>query len=66
LATSSATGSTSPPEYVGVASGHKLLAVEFYHAGFDHYFVAATASDISDLDNGVRPGWAYRAVRSLG
>jgi len=47
------------PEYIGVAApAHKLLAVEFYHAGFDHYFVAATASDISDLDNGVHPGWA--------
>jgi hypothetical protein len=47
------------PEYIGVAApAHKLLAVEFYHAGFDHYFVAATTSDISDLDNGVHPGWA--------
>ncbi len=46
------------PEYIGVAAPpDKVLAVEFYHAGYDHYFVAATASDISDLDSGVHPGW---------
>ncbi len=46
------------PEYFGVAApAHKVPAVEFYHPGYDHYFVAATASDISDLDSGVHPGW---------
>jgi hypothetical protein len=37
---------------------NKLLAVEFYHAGYDHYFVAASAQDIIDLDTGVHPGWS--------
>ena len=47
------------PEYIGVsAAAEREIAVEFYHAGYDHFFVAATASDISDLDTGVHPGWA--------
>jgi|KBSMisStandDraft_5_1062788.scaffolds.fasta_scaffold01919_7 hypothetical protein len=46
------------PEYIGVtAPAEKELAVEFYHAGYDHYFVAATASDINDLDSGFHAGW---------
>ena len=47
------------PEYIGIPSPPKTeTAVEFYHAGFDHYFVAATAQDIFDLDTGVHSGWA--------
>jgi hypothetical protein len=47
------------PEHIGGApSPSKLTSVEFYHAGFDHYFVAASAQDIIDLDTGVHPGWA--------
>ena len=46
------------PEYIGVVvPPNKLAAVEFYHAGYDHYFVAASAQDIIDLDTGVHPGW---------
>jgi hypothetical protein len=47
------------PEYLGVPSPPpKVTAVEFYHLGYDHYFVAASAQDIADLDNGVHPGWS--------
>ena len=46
------------PEYFGVTPANKLLSVEFYHAGYDHYFVAASAQDVIDLDTGVHPGWA--------
>jgi hypothetical protein len=47
------------PEYFGVPlPPNKLLAVEFYHAGYDHYFVAASAQDIIDLDTGVHAGWS--------
>ena len=46
------------PEYIGVAPPpNKVEAVEFYHGGMDHYFVAATAQDIRDLDTGVHSGW---------
>ena len=34
------------------------LAVEFYHAGLDHYFVSSLAPDIDSLDSGRAVGWA--------
>ncbi len=43
------------PEYLGVS---RLSAVEFYHAGMDHYFITASAQEIHDLDTHVRPGWS--------
>lgn len=33
------------------------IVVEFYNAAPDHYFLTADAQEISDLDNGVHPGW---------
>ncbi len=46
------------PEYIGVPPApNQLGSIEFYHAGFDHYFVAASAQDIIDLDTGVQQGW---------
>jgi hypothetical protein len=46
------------PEYIGVAPPPNIVgSIEFYHQGFDHYFVAATAQDIIDLDTGAQPGW---------
>ena len=38
--------------------GDIVQAVEYYHAGLDHYFVTASASEIGALDNGVFKGWA--------
>ncbi len=35
-----------------------LDAIEYYHAGLDHFFVTASASEITALDNGVFKGWA--------
>ncbi|MCC6869353.1 MAG: hypothetical protein IT522_11090 [Burkholderiales bacterium] len=32
--------------------------VEFYHQGFDHYFVSSLAADIAALDSGTLKGWA--------
>jgi hypothetical protein len=32
--------------------------IEYYHAGFDHYFVTAIADEIQKLDNGTFVGWA--------
>ncbi|MFO1303105.1 MAG: choice-of-anchor D domain-containing protein [Burkholderiales bacterium] len=34
------------------------IAVEYYHAAFDHYFVTAIADEITKLDNGTFVGWA--------
>ena len=33
------------------------LAVEYYHAAFDHYFVTANATEMDALDRGVMSGW---------
>ena len=35
-----------------------LVAVEFYHATFDHYFITTIADEIIKLDNGTFVGWA--------
>ena len=32
-------------------------AIEFYHAGFDHYFITTIADEIAKLDNGTFAGW---------
>jgi hypothetical protein len=32
-------------------------AVEYYHAGLDHYFVTAAPGEIAKLDAGALPGW---------
>jgi probable HAF family extracellular repeat protein len=35
----------------------KLAAIEYHHAGFDHYFMTAIADEIAKLDNGTFAGW---------
>ncbi len=40
-------------------------AVEFYNATLDDYFVTAAPVEISDLDNGVHPGWVRTGLRFL-
>jgi len=47
----SAVGPTPPP----VAA--KVVAVEFYNAAFQHYFVSANAGEIAKLDDGTFAGW---------
>lgn len=46
---------------IGVAAGGgggtKVQAVEYYHTGFDHYFITAIAAEIAALDSGTFPGW---------
>jgi len=38
-------------------------AIEYYHAGFDHYFATAIADEITKLDNGTFAGWARTGER---
>jgi len=38
--------------------GTKAVAVEYYHAVFDHYFITAIPDEIAKLDNGTFVGWA--------
>jgi len=35
-----------------------VAVIEFYNASLDHYFISTNPQEISDLDNGVHPGWA--------
>jgi len=39
----------------------QLIAIEYYHRDFDHYFVTTLNSEIDALDRGVIPGW-YRTL----
>ena len=49
-----------------ITSGYRgLKAVEFHHAGFDHYFVSSDADEIDKLDTGFFAGWA-RTGESFG
>jgi hypothetical protein len=43
----------------------KAVAVEFYHAGLDDYFITSSTAEISDLDTGVHPGWVRTGLRFL-
>jgi hypothetical protein len=40
------------------AGGLRTVAIEYYNAGFDHYFVTSIADEITKLDNGTFVGWA--------
>jgi len=54
-----ASGNGVPPSGGGGGgAGTKVLAVEYYHAVFDHYFVTAYPDEITKLDNGTFAGWA--------
>ncbi len=35
-----------------------LAAIEYYHAGFDHYFITASTAEAALLDAGTIQGWA--------
>jgi mono/diheme cytochrome c family protein len=41
----------------GGGGGTKVLAVEYYHAAFDHYFITAIPAEVTALDNGTFAGW---------
>ena len=60
VVTSNGVGSPQfiPLSGVGVTGAGTALAIEYYHAAFDHYFVTAIADEIMKLDNGTFVGWA--------
>ncbi|MEP7207121.1 MAG: c-type cytochrome [Casimicrobiaceae bacterium] len=41
----------------GGAGNGKIAIVEYYHAGFDHYFMTGIAVEIAGLDSGTIAGW---------
>ena len=52
-ATGTGVGSAPPPPPAGTTA----TAIEYYHAGFDHYFMTHIADEITKLDNGTFVGW---------
>jgi len=49
-------GGRAIPELALPPAG-QAVAVEYYHAGFRHYFITTNATEIANLDSGVTPGW---------
>jgi hypothetical protein len=41
------------------------VAVEYYNAALDHYFITISPAEISDLDSGVHAGWERTGMRFL-
>jgi hypothetical protein len=41
------------------------VAVEFYDATLDHYFMTSSAAEIGDLESGVHPGWERTGLTFL-
>ena len=54
-ALSSAAAASSDPPGPAVSAASLIDAVEYYHAGLDHYFVTAAPGEIAKLDTGA--GW---------
>ena len=52
-ATGNGVASAGPPP----TGGTTAAAIEYYHAGFDHYFMTHIADEITKLDNGTFKGW---------
>ena len=46
-----------------IPASEQAVAVEFYHAQFDHYFITANPAEINDLDTGVHTGWTRTGYR---
>ena len=43
----------------------QAVVVEFYNRDLDHYFMTIAPNEISDLDNGVHPGWVRTGLRFM-
>lgn len=43
-------------------AGHLPWAIEYYHGGRDHYFIATTEAEIKALDSDALPGWRRTSV----
>ena len=47
---------SSPLTFI-LGAATTVIAVEYYHPAFDHYFTTSAADEIAKLDSGVFPGW---------
>jgi len=53
-----ASGGIRSPGSGPVTNSNVIRAIEYYHAGFNHYFVTTIPNEITLLDNGTFKGWA--------
>lgn len=53
-----AAGGNIPESTSRSGGGGKATAVEFFHAGFRHYFLSANTGEIAKLDDGTFAGWS--------
>ena len=53
-----ASGGIRSPGSGPVTNSNVIRAIEYYHAGFNHYFVTTIPNEITLLDNGTFVGWA--------
>jgi len=49
--------------YAAIPASEQAVAVEFYNASLDHYFISANPAEINDLDTGVHVGWTRTGYR---
>jgi hypothetical protein len=47
----------------GAPPATSVPLIEYFHAGFDHYFITSIADEISKLDNGTFSGWARTGLQ---
>jgi photosystem II stability/assembly factor-like uncharacterized protein len=47
----------------GAVPSATVSVVEYYHAGFDHYFITANRDEIAKLDSGTIAGWARTGLQ---
>ena len=52
-----AAGGMRSPGTGAVTGSNVTRVIEYYHAGFDHYFMTAIPNEITLLDNGTIQGW---------
>ena len=52
-----AAGGMRSPGTGAVTASNVVRVIEYYHAGFDHYFMTAIPNEIALLDNGTIKGW---------
>ena len=52
-----AAGGMQSPGTGAVTASNVARVIEYYHAGFDHYFMTAIPNEITLLDNGTIAGW---------
>lgn len=43
--------------FLGLEAGNPVTVIEFFHSGFNHFFMSSSADEIAALDSGKTAGW---------